>query len=327
MAKILKSLVVIVAGVLLYLLMPATPVLAVANPNSTSIGDAYVFEDVLESGDILVYVRYDVDYGTQPDEDSEDTYQMVVYDTDGSTVLAGPRGLNYYQHNIISIYLDADDNTLTTGSAYYVRIMGDPAVFDPLVEDTNMDTRVLAPGDYRDAADLQGIMVTQAEILEADWGTTLLTSSDRLNSTGAFYFQKAIPGLASMVSDLFEVSTAQFTYTRNQSIPREGLNRTIENLPISLNNAMAGLNQMLGATENQNWGQFGWLLFMSMILGGGVYAASRRPDVAVLGGVVGGMSLGAYMGLASGNALLFLMAVGTIIIVIFAVEFVLPRFG
>ena len=139
-----------------------TPVFAVADPDDIGIGDVYVFDNVLETNDILVYVRCDVNYGTEPGEDAEDTFQMAIYDTDGTTLMDGcVRALNYYQHNIISIYLDADDNVLTVGEAYRVRIMGNPGLFD-LEENVNMDTWTLSTGDYRDVGLFAGIVVAQA---------------------------------------------------------------------------------------------------------------------------------------------------------------------
>ena len=309
---------------LLALLMCSSSGLAIGNPDSVSIGDVYVFEDVLETGDAWVYVRYDVSYASQPTEDSEDTFLVAIYDTDGTTLLF-TRALNYYQHNIIAIQLTASTNTLVSGSSYYVRVMGSPALF-VLQEFVNMRTRALTAGDYRVPEDLAGLMVSQAGILEADWGVTLLTSSDKLNTTGAYYFNKAMPGLASAAPEIFELSTGQFIYTRNTSVGTEGLNRTILNMPESLNSALNGLDAMLGVEES-NWGQFGWLLVIGLVVGAAVYGASRRPDVSLLGGTVGSMGLGAYLGVANGNAMLFVMAVGTFIIVLFAIEYVLPRYG
>lgn len=324
MRGLLRSVAVVVVGVLLYLLLPPVPAYAIANPNATSIGDTYVFQDTLETGDILVFVRYDVSYTSQPSEDAEDTFIMAVYDTDGTTLLF-TRPLNYYQHNIISIYLDADANTLAWGSSYYVRIMGNPALFDPLVEGTNMRTRVLSSGDYRGTDDLGGIMVAQADILGTDWATALLTSGDKLNSTGSTYFLRAVPGLSAMVPEIFELTTEQFIYQQG-NFTEEGLNRTRQNLPVSLNNTIVGLDQLFGVT-NHNWGGFAWSLLLGMMVGGVVYGTTRRPDIAILGGVMGVMSLGAYTYVSEGNVMLFVMAIGTIIIVLFAVEYVLPRLG
>jgi len=313
----------LVVGVLL-LFGAVSPAYAISNPDSIDIGDVYVFRNVLETGDMLFFVRYDVSYSSQPSEDAEDMFQMVVYDTDGATPLV-MRPLNYYQHNIISIYLSAANNTLTWGSAYYVRVTGNPGVFDPLVEGTNMRTRVLASGDYASTEDLGGVMITQAELLEADWDITLLTSGDRLNTVGSAYFREAVPGLSSMAPEIFEVTTTYFNFTRSH-FTEEGLNRTRENLPVSLNSAITGLNQMFGVT-NANWGGFGWTLLLGMVVGGAVYAATQRPDVSVLGGVMGVMGLSAYLGVSSGNVLLFVLAVGTALIAMFAIEYIVPRLG
>ncbi len=313
----------LILGVLLWSLM-GSPVFAISNPDSISIGDIYVFQDVLETGDILVFMRYDVDYTSQPSEDADGTFLMAIYDTDGTTLLF-TRPVNYYQHNIISIYLDAGDNTLNWGSLYYIRIMGSSALFDPLVEGTNMRTQVLSSGEYRDTDALGGIMIAQAAILETDWSTTLLTASDRLNTTGANYFLKAVPGLSTMVPGIFELATEEFIYAPNTAYAQTGLNATKENVPVSLNNAITGLNAMFGIT-NPEWGSFGWSLLVGLMVGAGFYGAARRPDIAILGGVVGTLGLQSYLGYNE-NILFLLMAVGTVIIVLFAILFVLPRLG
>lgn len=301
-------------------------VFAIANPDSIAILDTYVFEDCLETGDVLVYVRYSVEYGSEPEEPAEDTFLLALYGTDGTTLLGGcVRPLNYYQENIISVYKDAASNPLVSGSAYYVKVMGSPALF-ALEENVNVDTYVLDGGDYLSAEFLAAKMVEQATILQTDWATTLLTANDKLNTTGSYYFQKAIPGLASMDSTIFAVSSSFFTYARNESIGTPGLNTVRENMPVSLNSAMHGMNQIFGVT-NENWGQFGWGLFAGMVVGGVMYAATRRPDVALFGGVLGTMGLEAYLGMSEGNMLLFLMAVGTVIIVLFIVGYVIPRWG
>ena len=86
------------------MLVLVSPVYAVDDPTSVSIGDCNVFTDLLEDGDQLYFVRYDVSYSPEPEEDAEDTWQMALYDTDGTTLIEGAvRPLNYYQHNIISI--------------------------------------------------------------------------------------------------------------------------------------------------------------------------------------------------------------------------------
>lgn len=318
----MRRLFVVVVLICVALLLAATPVLAVANPDSISIGDVYVFEDVLEAGDVLVYVRYDVDYAVEPSEDADETFQMAIYGTNGITLIA-VRPLNYYQENIISIYLSAATNTLTTGGAYYIRIMGNPAIF-AMLENVTMDTRVLTGGDWYTAAELGGIMLTQAGILQTDWSITLL-ANDLLNTTGATYFLKAIPNLSTMAPNIFGTVTSSFTYI-NTAFNNTGLNMVKQNQPVSLNNAMTGLNAIFGIT-NPNWGSAGWAFLMALIVGSVVYGATRRPDISILGGSFSTLALEGYMGIANGNILLFVMSVGAAVIIWFVVAFILPQYG
>lgn len=318
-----RKLGVATALALLVVLLFVQSVSAIANPVAIGIGDVCVFDDVLETGDVLVYMRYDINYASEPTEDADDAFLMAIYDVDGTTLLAS-RPVNYYQHNIISIYLSAADNMLTVGAPYYVRVMGSPALFT-LVENVNMDTRVLAAGDYWEAVDLGGIMITQAGILEDAWVADLLTATDKLNTTGAFYFTEAIPALTSMASDIFSTATSSFTYERS-NFTESGLNETLKNMPVSLNEATTGMDNMLGIS-NHKFGQFGWLLIMGMMVGGVVYGATNRPDVALLGGVIAPLGLFAYLGASEGDMMRFFLTIGVIVIVWFAVEFFIPRYG
>jgi len=308
--------------VVLCLFFLPTSAWAIANPDSISIGDTYMFTDVLETGDVLAYVRYGVNYASQPSEDAEDTFQMAIYGTDGTTLIA-VRPVNYYQENIISIYLSAATNALTTGDTYYIRIMGNPVIFE-MEENVTMDTRVLAGGDWYSADELGAIMITQAGILETDWEITLLTSG-RLNTTGATVFQKAVPNLPTMAPNIFASTTSGFKYT-NTAFNNTGINIFNQHYPTSVNTAVSGLNAMLGITSH-GWGEVGWGFLMALIVGSIVYSATRRPDIAILGGTVSTCGLEAYLGLAQGDMLLFVMSIGAAIIIWFAVAFFIPQYG
>lgn len=294
---------------------------AIGNPDNVSIRDVFVFQDVLENGDQLYFARYDVEYGSDPDEDAEDTWQMALYDTDGTTLIA-TRPLNYYQHNIISIYLDTGE-AITWGLAYRVRVMGMPSVFDNLVESTNMRTRTLSEGDYKDGDDLGGIMVTQVGILEDDWATTLLTSDNKLNSTGAITFNDAIPNLSSMAPDIFETTIVwpEVDYTPWQRPYEE----TLESHGGSrLRGAVQDIGNLLGVSEA--WAG-GWILSMAfLVFAGAIYAGTRNPALAMIGGfpvVAGGM----WLGVGGAALLTAVLLIVFIFAVIFAVYFILGRFA
>ena len=108
-------------------LFPGIVLAAIGDPeNGVTIEDTYVFRDVFETGDQLYFVRYDVSYDPIPDENPGDTWQMSLYDEAGTLMDSIP--LNYFQHNIISIYLESSEALTWEGSST-VRIMGMPSVF------------------------------------------------------------------------------------------------------------------------------------------------------------------------------------------------------
>lgn len=274
MKKILRIIGSIIIGVCL---IPLTSVFAVSNPDSISITAVTVFSDVLNPGDQLVFCRYDVEYTVTPSEDASDTFMMAVYDTDGTTLLY-TRPMVYYQHNVYSVYLTSAQ-ALTEGGAYTVRIMGNPAIFDPLIEDTNMDSWVLTPSDYSDGTLMGDFLLNQAAILEADWSITLLSASGKLNSTGGLTFKTAIPGLGDMAPDIFE-TTASIPVSSNISY-NNSYGNTVAARIGSMNTAFTDIGDWLGVS--QTWAQVLVASFGALITASAIFAATRRPDMGVVG--------------------------------------------
>lgn len=194
------------------MLAPSLPVSAIGNPNSIDVLEAMFFRNTFTTGDQLLVVRYDLEYSVTPAEDPRDTWLVVLFDTDGVTPLY-QRPLNYYGHNVISIYLTAEQN-ITWGGEYYVKVMGQPTIFGPYVEDVNGDTKVLSASlDYDSSTNLESsrialgeFIINQAEILEVDFGVPLVGTGDKLNAAGAVTFNAAIPGLSSIASTIYETA-------------------------------------------------------------------------------------------------------------------------
>jgi hypothetical protein len=288
-----------------------TPVFAIGDPDYVSIGDAYVFRDVIDNGDQLYFVRYDVSYSPVPGEDADETWEVALYDSIGSLVATRP--LNYYQHNIISIYLTAAQ-AITWGSAHQLIIRGNPAVFETLVEGTNQRTRVLGSGDYFEVADLGGIMITQAGILEDDWGITLLTLSDKLNVTGATYFTAAVPGLNSMVPSIFQyggVVYSQPPFPTPDTAYADTLRGNLGDLG-NVGGAVANITGGSAAAANA------WIaLIGAVVMGSIVVAATNKPEAGVGFGLVSIVGF-AWMGLFDFGwvlAVVFLLVIASILIV------------
>ena len=295
-------------------------VYATADPDAISIGEVYVFRDVIEDGDQLWFVRYDIEYASEPDEDAEDTFMLAIYDTDGSTLLY-TKAVNYYQLNMISRYLTAEE-ALTWNGEYWVRIMGNPAFFDPLTEGTNMRSRQLGAGDYYEGAELGERMLQQAALFEVDWALDLLTSAGYLNATGSFYFVKAIPQLPNMAPEIFY----QITYDPDTG--RTDFNVTYmeelsEHQGTKLQTAIQDLATTFHVTED--WMAIFLVGVAYLTVGGSIYAVTRDPGISMLASIpvlVGA----AWMGV--GTSIMTIVVVCMIIAgILFAIHFILQRWA
>jgi len=180
-------------------------VYAIGNPTAINIGSALAFTDVLETGDFLFFVRYNVAYSPTPPELPEATFYTVLYNPAG-TVILGSVPLHYYGNNINSVYFSAAQAAtagLVSGTAYLLRVSGSPLVFTPLIEGTNMATQALGPSSYHTKAEVPSLLLQQAQVLQVDLGVTLVTTGGLLNSTGTIYFLKAIPALGTIAPSMF----------------------------------------------------------------------------------------------------------------------------
>lgn len=307
------------AVALLIAVLPAAPVFAASNPDSISIGDVFVFTNLTETNDQLFFVRYDVSYSPEPPESAEDTWLMAIYDTDGTTILY-TRPLNYYQHNIISIYL-TPAQALTWGTSYKVRIMGSPCVFLSLVEGVNMRTYTLGAGDYVDDVDEFGLtLLNQAQILEDDWGVSLLSASDLLNTTGSFYFREAIPNLNSIAPEIFQTTVGY----------PEGFDRVWTNAYATLLEAHAGPNLIatftgLGTLLGVSWR---WAAFWVICIGyltvaGTMYSVTKNSYFSLLMPFPMVITF-VWLGILHQNVILLIVF---IVAIMFGIYFILQRFA
>lgn len=294
------------------------PVLAIGNPDYVTIGDVYVFRNVSETGDQLYFCRYDVSYNSTPDEDADETWQMALYSSGGALVATRP--LNYYQHNIISIYLDSDD-ALAWQGAHQIKIMGMPSVFGNLTEGVNMRTRTLAPGDYYEKDYLGGVMITQAEILDADWEITLLTANDKLNSTGKTFFLLAVPGLGDMVPEIFEIvtHTPDVDYVTYNDTYAAGLSAHAGD---RLSGAISDIGSLMGAPAS--WTTF-WLVMLGfLMLAGIIFSGMGNPMWAMIGGfaLLAGLAF-----LFGGSIFIMVVVIVLAVALVFGIYFILGRFA
>lgn len=298
----------------------ASPVFAIGNPTSVRIYDVAVFQNVLTTGDQIYFVRYDVQYASQPSEPARETWQMELREANGSRIYVRP--LNYYQHNVISIYL-TPSQALSWEGAHIVRIMGMPSVFWSLQETVNMRTATLTSGDYRTDISFCDYVLNQAGILQDDWGITLVSSeTGKLNVTGAKYMREAVPGLNQMCPGIFAISATTPTVERqeyNLTYAKSIQGRMGDRLSSALDSIAAWMG------GSKNWLAAIIVMIIAFSLGGIVYAATSHSMAALLFSFP---ILVVFAWLGLGIELMTAVAVVVFLLaLLFGIVFILARFA
>ena len=200
--------------------------LAVDVPDNLLIESALAYSGVLESGDMVVIVRYDIDYASIPTEVVSETF--VGRFMRGTSELNATEILNFqnggYGQGIFSFYFTASDMTTqsieygdTNNEGYTVVLQGKPTAFavPPTVNSVTIT--------YRNSAITKQILnsdtIQLARVLQDDsiWsgnGIQLIdfaTGRQVLTTDGQSYFGQAVPNMQIMVPDLFGSSVTGIT--------------------------------------------------------------------------------------------------------------------
>lgn len=299
--------VAIILGIMLSGLIVEIVNAAPSNPDDITVHTCRVFQNIYEDDDALFVISYDLDYASEPDEPADETFMMAIYDTDGTTLLYS-RPLNYYQYNVHSIYLDDDEeDNITWGSEYVVRVMGNPIYFSP-VEGTTMDSMVLSASTHwltgttsESRALLQYHCTDLASTLEDVWSTTLLITTPEgqvLNALGRTVFLDAIPGLSDVLTTFFQVSFSSLTHDEDEyDGSYEDTTTVSSRLGTQINNAFTNLGTTLGITSQ--WIAFLWIAFFAVTIAAIVYLGTGNTTAALMltipvmiyGGYVGAIPL------------------------------------
>ena len=216
--RYLFTLIVMMAISLVY----SVPVYAIANPDTISFGTGTiplykVFENVIETDDMLFVAEGYVHYVVTPtDYTAEEAFIFEVLDATGTTTIIST-SLNDYEDKPISIYLTSTQVTtlgLVSGTAYGLRITGNPVIFPSSVGNTV--TAYLGASDYIDqsvATDdsnpLRDFLMVMAENIEAndtpvDAYIVDIQGVRYLTVTGGSIFLEGIPGLGTYCPILFQ---------------------------------------------------------------------------------------------------------------------------
>jgi len=265
--------------VLVLVLTSVLPVFAIANPDSIGIYRVTVYRDLLAADDQLWFCEYLVSYNSTPVETPGEAFSMVIYGLDGTTALFN-RPLNYYGHNIISIYL-TPTQALAWGGAYGVKIIGSPSYFS-LVEGSNMTTKTLGAGNYKENTSLDDDMLYIAGQLQSSLGV-LLTSTGLLNAAGGTYFEKAVPNLSQIIPWIFSTSIT-YPILPSPTGSMEYGNTVAGHAGPNLTASITDIGNWLGLSKA--WVGF-FLTGMSVLVVASLsYAATRRTEPGFVFGIV-----------------------------------------
>jgi len=218
MKKILAILLVI--GLLLGV---ASPVYAIADPDSTSqVSAVYVYE--FSDGSVGVLIDYYLDYSTPyPDETVTEAYLAVFVDTDGVTQLKSVAPYTFvnsgYGRGLVWIYFtEAEATSYSLDSAsiadYCIWLTGNPTLDwtgDPPKTITTIDQWVAT----NVSETLTSRVLYYADVLELAWSLDMVeytADGNKLTSVGESYFTNVISGLRILAPGCFSATTSDPDY-------------------------------------------------------------------------------------------------------------------
>lgn len=244
----------------------AIPVYAIDDPDSPpQVNAAFVYENVLEDGDVGVLVDYYLDYVTPPpahypDETVTEAYLVVFIDTDGTTQLKSVAPYTFvdsgYGRGLAWIYFTAAEAaTYVLDSAdaalYRVWLVGNPTLAwagDPPKTIATIDQWNTAA----DPATLVALRVLYyADILELAWTLDMVEATsigNRLTTVGESYFVNVISNLHTIAPACFAAGEVQpakedidYTTQFGAVITDEGLGTLSVALPLTLTEGVNNL--------------------------------------------------------------------------------------
>ena len=218
MKRIISKAVVLAAC--LILLMPAIA-LAIDDPDDLQVLAGYVFDDLLEEGDVGILIDYFIDYSItgNPTETTNEAYLGVFVDTDGITQLKATAPFPFddmgYGRGLIWIYFSATEAATidrADEALYKIWLTGNPTL-DWDAEPPKVITGI----SYWQHVDTNTSMLLALRIMSLAkafgiaWTETLYEETPlgaRLTAMGEEYFTNAIPNLRFMAPGIFSAGTS-----------------------------------------------------------------------------------------------------------------------
>ena len=296
----IKKLLISLALALVVILAIASPALAIPEPDSSpQIDDIWCYQNILETGDMIIIMVEDTPYAETPDMLYNEAFIWRLFEADGTTEIDQAVGYPYnddgYNYNVISWYFSASDN-VTWGENYYIKLSGTPMAFDdPLEYNFQIsDDSYLTPVLVKTA--ISNLIITIAEDLNLEWDLSpdnaLIVSGETgslLSSKGETFFRGAIYGLQSIAPYAFAYNTGDIDNTWRDWDDEYSANLSTQFDDNYIGEAMAAGSDTLGVDYNL----FGLLGLMAgcgvlmgscIVVGGDVWGSLIiTSGVAVIG--------------------------------------------
>jgi hypothetical protein len=206
-----------------------SPVVGVsATPQSVfAIESVQAARNIVDDGDFFLAVTYDITYsGGQPDKPVSEYFHFKLLSPDGNTLIGSttpyPYQNNGYNMGIFVFYFGADEAP-TWGEEYIIRIDINPLYYegDDITISYSMTESDYSPfttsSDNR--ALLRDYFIDVCLALEINWGFEMLADSSDglfLNTTGESYFKGSIPGVKTLLPELFLIKSGQPDYSGHE---------------------------------------------------------------------------------------------------------------
>jgi len=327
----IKRFLIIGLVIVISFLIVAVPVFAIVDPTDIFFGSnppasfAKVFENVSETGDMLFLAEGFVDYAAPPtDYTASEAFIFEVRSTDGTAVLIS-RSLESYGDRPISIYLTSTQVGtlgLTSGTAYIMRITGNPLIFPILTEGVNMISYPLGAADWFDQSTatevfnpLRYACISMAGYMQTEDGVTtyIMTSEgiDYLTPLGASLFLVGVPSLNVFVPSLFQITSEAATAedppaTGTLAILTTPLIKWGPNVPGGTVSRFHNIGEWFGVSEVMAAGVI--LMAFIVLLSVWLYKKTQSGKVVLAMGVGATLPVGAFLGMTP-LVLMFIIAI------------------
>lgn len=213
--KIIKWAYPLLLGVLAILLL-ATPVFAINQPDDLSLEGVWVYQNCREEGDQLYLVLYLIDYsGTgEPSYGADETYMVRLMDGDDTLKYTYPVAYHNdgYDMGVAALYFSASEAPDWEG-LYTMELIGNP--FQDWPGGVPMDTTSTFDLWQDNEISISKTIIASriiwlANELEDDWGEDMVTQSDEgedvLTSYAAGYFVNVIPYFSDVAPTIYSTT-------------------------------------------------------------------------------------------------------------------------